>query len=203
MKSLKLILAFLPLVVFSVLARFLPHGYIGVAGLAAAVIALIAILSNRPVWPPMILNTCQVVLFGVIAVLGFTLGHNDDRWLATWGGAGVGIILGTIILVLIPVMPFTEQFARETTPKAYWGSPTFKKINRVLSAGWGVTIFAIGVSRVAAAAINGHTTRRLPELLLGLVVPVVISLYMLKFSKSYPERVTHAEPSPSVGHASR
>ena len=203
MKSLKLILAFLPLVVFSVLARFLPHGYIGVAGLAAAVIALIAILSNRPVWPPMILNTCQVVLFGVIAVLGFTLGHNDDRWLATWGGAGVGIILGTIILVLIPVMPFTEQFARETTPKAYWGSPTFKKINRVLSAGWGLAIFGVGVSRVAAAAINGHTTRRLPELLLGLVVPVVISLYMLKFSKSYPERVTHHETSPSVGHASR
>ena len=41
--------------------------------------------------------------------------------------------------------------------------------------------------RVAAAAINGHTTRRLPETLLGLVIPVVIILYMLKFSKSYPE----------------
>ena len=203
MKSLKLILAFLPLVVFSVLARFLPHGYVGVAGLAAAVIALIAILTSRPIWPPMILNTCQVVLFGVIAVLGFTLGHNDDRWLATWGGAGVGIILGTIILVLIPVMPFTEQFARESTPKAYWGSPTFKKINRVLSAGWGLAIFAVGVSRVAAAAINGHTTRRLPEILLGLVVPLGICLYMLKFSKSYPERVTQHETSPSVGHASR
>jgi hypothetical protein len=203
MKPLTLILAFLPLVVFSVLARFLPHGYIGVAGLAAAVIALIAILTSRPVWPPKILNSCSLVLFGVVAVLGFTLGKNDDRWLATWGGAGVGIILGTIILVLIPVMPFTEQFARESTPKAYWGSPTFKKINRVLSAGWGVAIFAVGVSRVAAAAIDGHTTRRLPETLLGLVVPLGIILYMLKFSKSYPDRVTHHQPAPSVDGASR
>jgi hypothetical protein len=195
MKPLTLILAFLPLVVFSVLARFLPHGYIGVAGLAAAAVALTAILTSHPIWPPKILNTCSLVLFVVIAVLGFTLGKNDDRWLATWGGAGVGIILGTIILALVPVIPFTEQFARESTPKAYWGSPTFKKINRVLSIGWGLAIFAVGVCRVSAAAINGPTTRRLPELLLGLAIPLVICLYMLKFSKSYPDRVTHHEPA--------
>jgi intracellular septation protein A len=198
MKTLSLILAFLPLIVFSVLARFLPHGDIGVAGLAAAAVALIAIAASRPVWPPKILNTCSLALFALIAVLGFTLGSHDDRWLATWGGAGVGLILGTIILVLVPVMPFTEQFARESTPQAYWSSPTFKKINRTLSVGWGLAIFAIGISRVAAAAINGHTTRRLPELLLGLAVPAAISLYMLKFSKSYPDRVTRTEPAPAA-----
>jgi hypothetical protein len=195
MKSLTLILAFLPLIVFSVLARFLPHSDIGIAGLAAAVVGLIAIATSHPLWPPKILNTCSLVLFALIAVLGFTLGSHDDRWLATWGGAGAGVVLGLIILVLIPVMPFTEQFAREGTPQAYWSSPVFKKINRVLSAGWGVAIFAIGVSRVLAAAIDGHTTRRLPELLLGLAVPGVILLYMLKFSKSYPDRVAHHEPA--------
>jgi hypothetical protein len=195
MKTLTLILAFLPLIVFSVLSRFLPHGYIGFAGLAAAVVALIAILTSRPVWPPKILNTCSLALFTLTAVLGFTLGKNDDRWLATWGGAGVGLILGLIILALVPVMPFTEQFARESVPKAYWSSPTFHKINRVLSTAWGLAIFALGVSRVLAAAINGHTTRRLPELLLGLAVPGVIILYTLKFSKSYPDRVTRNEPA--------
>ena len=196
MKSLTLILAFLPLITFSLLSRFLPHGYIGIAGLAAALIALIAIATSHPVWPPKILNTCSLVLFALIAVLGFTLGKADDRWLATWGGAGVGIVLGLIILALVPVMPFTEQFARETTPQAYWASPTFKKINRVLSTAWGLAIFAIGLSRVAAAAIDGHTTRRLPEILLGLVIPGAIILYMLKFSKSYPDRVTHhSEPA--------
>ena len=177
------------------LFRSLPHGYIGIAGVAAAVVALIAIATGHPVWPPKILNTCSLALFTLIAVLGFTLGKNDDRWLATWGGAGVGLILGLIILALVPVIPFTEQFARESVPQAYWSSPTFKKINRVLSTGWGLAIFAVGVSRVAAAAINGHTTRRLPELLLGLVIPGVIVLYMFKFSKEYPDRVTHNEPA--------
>ena len=201
MKALSLVLAFLPLIAFSLLARLLPHNDIGVAGLVAAVIALIAIAVSRPWWPPKILNTCSLVLFAVIAVLGFTLGKNDDRWLATWGGSGIGLVIGLIILALIPVMPFTEQFARESVPPSQWASPTFKKINRVLSAAWGAAIFALGASRVAAAAINGHTTRRLPETLLGLVIPVAIIVYMLKFSKSYPERVTHGEPAEATtGH---
>ena len=87
MKTLTLILTFLPLIIFSVLARFLPHGYIGIAGLAAAAAALIAIATSHPVWPPKIINSCSLVLFTLIAVLGFTLGRNDDRWLSTWGGA--------------------------------------------------------------------------------------------------------------------
>jgi intracellular septation protein A len=191
MKPLPLILAFLPLIVFSALARFLPHGDIGVAGLAAAVIALIAILSSHPVWPPKILNSCSLLLFALIAVLGFGLGTHDDRWLATWGGAGVGIILGLIILALVPVVPFTEQFAKETVPQAEWSSPTFKKINRVLSAAWGLATAAIGVCRVGAAAIKAGSSNLPLELLLGLVVPVAIIGYMLKFSTSYPDRVAH------------
>ena len=195
MKPLALILAFLPLIAFSLLSRFLPSGDIGVAALVAAVIAGVAMVTIRLLWPPKILNACSLILFALLAVLGFILGKGDDSWLATWGGAGVGIVIGLVMLVLIPVMPFTEQFARETTPEAYWSSPTFKKINRVLSAAWGAAICAIGVSRLAAAAINGHTTRRLPETLLGLVIPVAIIVYMVNFSKSYPERVTHAEPA--------
>jgi hypothetical protein len=196
MKALSLVLAFLPLIVFSALARFLPHGDIGVAALAAAVIALIAILTSHPVRPPKILNTCSLVLFALIAVLGFTVGRHDDRWLATWGGAGVGIILGLIILVLVPVIPFTEQFARESVPQAEWSSPTFKKINRVLSAAWGVATLAIGVSRVGAAAVSGNTTGRL---LLGLAVPLAIVVFMLKFSQSYPDHVAHESAGGAAG----
>ena len=203
MKPLRLILAFLPLIAFSFLSRFLPHGYIGVAGLVAAVCALIVILASRPIWPPKVLNTIQIVIFGVIAVFGFALSKGDDRWLATWGGAGVGLVLGAVILALVPIVPFTEQFARESVPQDQWSSPTFVKINRVLSVAWGVAIFLIGVSRVLAAAINGHTTRRLPETLLGLIVPVVIIIYMLRFSRSYPKRVAHEPAQAATGSQSR
>jgi hypothetical protein len=194
MKPLALILAFLPLIAFSLLSRFLPPSDIGVAALVAAVIAGVAMVTIRPLWPPKILNACSLLLFALLAVLGFALGKGDDSWLATWGGAGVGIVIGLVILALIPVMPFTEQFARESTPQAVWNSPTFKQINRVLSIAWGVAIVGLGVSRVVAAVIDQHTaSHRLPEILLGAAVPVVIIVYMLKFSKSYPARVTHSE----------
>ena len=52
-------------------------------------------------------------------------------------GAGVGLILGLIILILVPFIPFTEQFARESVPRSQWTSPTFKKIILGLSAAWG------------------------------------------------------------------
>jgi hypothetical protein len=197
-KPLPLILAFLPLIAFSVLARFLPHGDIGVAGLSAAIAALIVILVSRPIWPPKILVSCSLALFAVTAVLGFTLGKHDDRWLATWGGAGVGIILGLIMLALVPFIPFTEQFAKDSVPKAQWSSPAFKKINRVLSSAWGVAIIAVGVSRVAAAVVNEHTSRRLPELVLSLLVPLGIIIYMLRFSRKYPDHVTHQRTERSV-----
>jgi hypothetical protein len=191
MKPLPLILSFLPLIAFSLLARLLPHGDVGVAALTAAVIAAIAAVAVRPVWPPKVINATSIVLFAVFAVVGFAGSAGTDRWLATWAAAGVALVMGLVILALIPVIPFTEQFARLSTPEAYWSSPTFKQINRVLSRGWGVALIAVGASRVVAVAVNGHTTRRLPDLLLGLVIPGLILTYMLKFSKSYPERVTH------------
>jgi hypothetical protein len=191
MKPLPLILSFLPLIAFSLLARLLPHGDVGAAALTAAVIAAIAAVAVRPVWPPKVINATSIVLFTAFAVVGFAGSAGTDRWLATWAAAGVPLVMGLVILALIPVMPFTEQFARLSTPQAYWSSPTFKQINRVLSRAWGVALLGVGASRVVAVAVNGHTTRRLPDLLLGLVIPSVILTYMLKFSKSYPDRVTH------------
>jgi hypothetical protein len=62
----------------------------------------------------------------------------------------------------------------------------------VLSAAWGLAIVALGLSRVAAAGVGRHNSHHVVELLLSLAVPLVIVVYMLKFSKSYPERVTQA-----------
>jgi hypothetical protein len=193
MKPLSLVLSFLPLIAFSLLARVLPSGDIGVAGLIAALCAAAAIAEGRPVWPPKIIGSCSLVLFTVAAVIGFAGSASTDKWLSTWGGAGVGLVMGLVILALVPVMPFTEQFARQTTPQAYWSSPTFKKINRVLSMGWGAAIFLLGVSRTIAAAIDLHTTHRAVEIIFSVVVPVAVLVYMFKFSKSYPEQVTKGE----------
>jgi hypothetical protein len=199
MKPLPLILGFLPLIAFSLLARLLPSHDFGVAALVSAAVAVIAMVAHRPIWPPMILTAASLIIFVVLAVGGFTVGAGTDRWAATWLAPGFAVLIGLVILVLIPVMPFTEQYARQSTPQQYWSSPTFKRINHVLSIAWGAATVAIGASRVVAAIIKdrpGHHT--ILELVFSAVIPVVILIYMLKFSKSYPDRVTQPETQPVV-----
>jgi hypothetical protein len=127
-------------------------------------------------------------MFAVIAIIAYA-SKSDDSWLHTCSGAGTGIVLGGVILLLLPFVPFTEQYARERVPRQRWSSPAFKKINRVLSGLWGIDLIALGLSRVAAEAIDRHTSSHtLPQVLLGLIVPVGILMYMLKYSRSIPKR---------------
>jgi len=78
-----------------------------------------------------------------------------------------------------------------------WTSPGtfFSRAQRRL----GAALVVIGISRVVAAAIKdrpgGHTVL---ELVFSAVIPVVILIYMLKFSKSYPERVSHTQSQPAT-----
>jgi hypothetical protein len=174
-----LLLTVAPLIVFSVLAEALPPGLVGVAALIAA---LCAGLASRPVWPPKLLGCCLVSLFIVVGVLGLLLGQGTKSWLAVWSGAGIGLATGLVILVLVPVKPFTEQLARNVIPRAFWPSPVFLKVNRVVSTWWGVALVAAGLCRVGAAAIGQSASRRVPELVLGLIAPVAILLAALTFS---------------------
>jgi hypothetical protein len=53
-------------------------------------------------------------------------------------GAGVGLILGLIILILVPFIPFAEQFARESVPRSLVDiTDVQEKVNLGLSAAWG------------------------------------------------------------------
>jgi len=197
MKPLPLILGFLPLIALSLLARLLPSHDFGIAALIAAVVAVIAIAVHRPVWPPMILTGSSLTLLVVLTIVGFAGGAGTDRWLATWIAPAFAGIMGLIILALIPVMPFTEQFARQSTPQQYWSSPTFKRINRVISAAWGAAMVVIGVLRLVAAVIKDRPgSHNFLELVFSAILPVLILIYMLKFTKSYTERTDQADRQP-------
>ena len=129
-----------------------------------------------------------------MAILGFSLDKGDKLWLATWPGGGVAIVLGAVVLLLVPVIPFTEQYAKESVPPEEWGTPRFQRVNHVLSLAWGASIVLIGFARVAAEAVARHSSgHRLAQILLGAAVPVVIIVYTLKFTQTYPERVANAQ----------
>ena len=97
----------------------------------------------------------------------------------------------------MPIMPFTEQYARERVSREYWGTPTFKKVNRVLSLAWAVrNRRSSGWSSMAVAFLDeraGSTSdTSLLDLILNWVVPIAILVFMVRFTAIYPDRVRKA-----------
>ena len=206
MNPLSLILGFLPLIAFNVLAGRVASNGIAWGALVALAVALINMAITRPRWPPKIINLISAGLFLVLTLIGFLGDRSIDGWLFDWASGLVTLALGLLLFATMPIMPFTEQYARERVPREYWGRPIFKKVNRVLSLAWTGAIVIIGLASMAVAAVDeraGSTSdTSLLDLILNWVVPIGILVFMVRFTAVYPDRVRKAavgveEPQPS------
>ena len=188
------VLGFLPWIVFSIVAQRLAADGVAWSALVAVVMTLVALVVAWRRHGPKILNLASLVLFGAIAVAGFVGGPDVDRWLYDWGRPLVGVVLGLFVLATVPVLPFTAEYARQSTPREYWDSPTFTRINRVLSAVWGVALIVMGLAAVLVAALgqqaDGTDSSHLLDLLLNWVVPIAVIWWTVRFTVTYPDRVT-------------
>jgi len=202
MDNLKFVLGFLPWIVFAVVAQRLDANGVAWSATIAVVMTVVALVAAHRRHGPKILNIGSLVLFSVIAVVGFVGGPAVDEWLFEWGRPLVGVVLGLYVLATVPIMPFTEEYARQTVPREYWGSPTFRRINRVLSAAWGAAIVVIGVAGLLVTALDAHAVdasrSHMVDLLLNWVVPIAVIWGMVKFTAAYPERVKK-ESAPGAG----
>jgi hypothetical protein len=211
MNPLSLILGFLPLIAFNVLAGRVAHNGIAWGALVALAIALINMAITRPRWPPKIINLILASLFVVLTLIGFLGNRSINGWLADWASGLVTLTLGLLLLVTMPIMPFTEQYARERVPREYWGRPAFKKVNRVLSLAWAAAIVIIGLASMAVALLHERAgSKSNPDLLMILnwVVTIAILVFMVRFTAIYPDRVRKAagvaeEPQPQPTDAPR
>jgi hypothetical protein len=192
MNPLSLILGFLPLIAFSVMSGRVAGNGAAWAALVACAIAIVLVAAKRT-WPPKVMDLFQAALFGVIAVVGFVGGNSVDAWLFDWANGLATLVLGLLILAFVPVVPFTEQYARESVPEEYWGSPIFKRINRNLSLAWGVAIVVMGLSSLAVALLHTRadsaTDANPLDLVLNWVVPIAVIVYMVRFTRTYPDKV--------------
>jgi hypothetical protein len=189
---LSLILGFLPLIAFAVLSgRVADNGAAWAATVACAIAVILLVV--RRTWPPKMVDVFQTLIFAVIAVVGFVGGNDVDAWLFDWANGLTTTTLGILILSFVPVLPFTEQYARESVPQEYWGQPTFKRINRHLSLAWGAAILVMGLSSLAVAWLrtraDSTADANLLDLALNWVVPIAVIVAMVRFTKTYPDRV--------------
>ncbi len=106
---------------------------------------------------------CYFLTLGAVLII-IHPGHLDfwSRYAQAGSHAALTLIVfGSVLLA----HPFTESYAREKTPAAFWHTPEFHAINRRISAVWGLAFLAGTISLIAA----GSTGDR--QVLLRIIIP--------------------------------
>jgi uncharacterized membrane protein len=176
---------FVPWIIFWVVAgspSTWEYGAIG-AALAAIILAL-PWTTHRSV---KMLDAATIVFFVALAVVGAVVGAEDRDWLDRYSMVISSAALGLLALVSLAFVPFTEQYAREQTPREVWGNPEFRRINRVLTLVWALTFIATAVLGYIAVIAPGTSDWT------NWILPIVLIVGAFKFTARYPER-TGASP---------
>jgi hypothetical protein len=179
-----LIWSFAPWLVFLLATRVTSLYGAVAAGVVAGIIVLGRAIGRRQVHLLDIASLLYFIALGGV-LWGVQPGHLDT-W-ARYAQAGSHAALTLIVFGSILIRhPFTESYARETTPRELWHTPEFHAINRRISAMWGLA-FPVGtVSLIIAGSVDYR------QILLRVIVP--FGALVLAFR--YTQRQTSERPDP-------
>lgn len=141
-------------------------------------------LGSRRGVPVHLLEVFGAVCFAVLAVLGLAAPDDVIGWLETWAGTLSNIALATFAIVTLLIRrPFTMAYARDTTPREYWDTPLFRKINYAISGVWAASFaFSAAIGAVGDVVLHdgiGFWT--------GWILPLAGTLFAVEFTEFYPD----------------
>ncbi|MFD3696830.1 hypothetical protein ACFWUZ_11880 [Streptomyces sp. NPDC058646] len=174
---------FAPWIIFDVVAGPSTWELAALTALVASVVLNLPDLRHGSV---KLLQVTGVVFFAVVSVLALVLGRHDLLWLETYAQTLSSAVIAAVALGSLAFTPFTEQYARESVPREHWGSPLFRRTNRVLTAVWGAVFVLIAVFGLVAVEAGRHGDW------FNWVIPVVLLVLAVKFTAWYPARVREA-----------
>lgn len=183
MEKMSVVLGFAPWIAFSVLCG--PSTWEWAALTALVLTVALAVPDWRRSREIGVLDAGSAAFFATLAVLALALDRPELQWLEDRAQLISGIAI-TVIAVgsLLVRRPFTEHYARQSTPREYWGSPQFRRINVVITAVWAGT-FALQAlcDAVVVAAPNASD-------LFNWVLPTLLLVAAIKFTIWYPDHAT-------------
>lgn len=199
MKPTNLILAFTPLLLFTLVGHLVGPGLIGWVALTSAAIALLLLLVGirRGV---KLVTAASVAVFSGLAVAALLTGSSGQQLLRDYGSGVCALVIGAIMLVSVPTVPFTEQYARAQVPRQYWTTPHFIAVNKKISLAWAGAVTGIGISRLVYAVLDQRSEQVEPLLSASLNwgIPVVLVLIALRATKQ-AAATAHRPISPDPG----
>jgi hypothetical protein len=172
---------FAPWIIFWVVASPSSWEWATLGALLAAVILAVPSAERGNL---KILDLGSIAFFGVLSLLAIFLDRADLDWVEDYSQAISSGALAIIALGSLAVMPFTEQYARESAPREVWDSPTFKRTNFVLSAMWGGVFLVSAVLGVIAQEVDSSTTREW----LNWIIPIALVVGAFKYTAWYAQQ---------------
>ena len=192
----KMFISLIPWVLFTIIAGRAGADFVGWAALVAGVLTLgIAVkgVSDHTADGSRsrlkVIDAAGIVTFAVMTVLAFTGSHDVREHIVDYGRGACALVLAMVMLGSLLVVPFTEQYAREQVPRAYWHSPVFKSLNRHISAAFGIAVLVMAAGHFVSGWLEsrGDLTSIL-NLILNWAIPILVILRAIK----YTDRVTDA-----------
>lgn len=178
MKNFGLLIGFLPLIVYGILAG----SSVTQVSVALAVAIVISVLVGlKDLKKGMILSWANVFLFCALLVAIILLNMN---WIIAYIGV---LIYATLAIVtfgsIVVKIPFTMQYAREMVDPSLWENPRFIRINLFMTGVWGL-IFLINLGiNLILWYISGVNTSILQ------MIPYVVLILGIIFTITYPNHI--------------
>jgi hypothetical protein len=170
-----------PWVVFGVILNRTGESpeWAALAGLVTAFLIAFPSLAHRK---GKLLDMAAIAIFVALTIAAFELGPANSSFIAHYGRAVSIGGLCFFVFATLPFMPFTEQYARDTVPREFWDSPSFKRTNYLFSAIWGLVFAVMAISHTIAGASpnNRHVST-----VFNWLVPIGLVILMVKFMERY------------------
>lgn len=179
-----LLLAFSPLLLFTIVDRLVPEAA-GWAALASAVLATVILVAGIRHGVKLI-TAASIVIFAVLALVGLFGGPGGAWFVALFGSAVCALVIGALMIISMITTPFTVPYARASVPEQYWTSPLFLRVNKQISTAWAVAVLAIGAGRLCYGLLVVATQSSVPAVLriaLSWVVPILAIVYAVRATK--------------------
>lgn len=183
MDAKRFLIALAPWVLFALVAERAGADAVGMAALLACLGSLGLAIYGLRHGGLKIIDGAGVITFAAITVAGLAGGHEVDELLVHYGRGGAALVLATIMAASAFTIPFTEQYARESVDRQYWGNPGFRATNKAISLLWAGVIFVMAVCHLIAgalAATSGIPGRHPGNIVLNWVIPILLILWAVR-----------------------
>jgi hypothetical protein len=151
------------------------------ATLGALVAAVILAIPSAERGNLKILDLGSIAFFGLLSLLALFLNRSELDWVEDYSQAISSGALAVIAFGSLAFVPFTEQYARESAPPEVWGSPAFKRTNRLLTTMWGAVFALSAILGVIAQQVDSSTARDW----LNWILPIALVVGAFKFTAWY------------------